>query len=113
MRTAKLLKKLREAIQYAKLETAEFGDVCRLQAHMKYTPVKLADGRIVTEENVTEFIRERVRLHHSTWITYPLEQVAAEMQMDLKHEFERGTGRIWCIHCHCSASHPAHRRGST
>lgn len=113
MRVATLLSMVRKAISYAELETAQFGSVNQDQRHMRDVPVKFKDGRIVTEANVTEFIRERVCLHHQSWIIGPLVCVATEMQREIKHNFDGGTvrGYYGCSHCGMGANHSSHHRG--
>lgn len=47
------------------------------------TPVTFEDGRVVTENNVSDFIRERLRLYNGTWITGILEDVIDQMVVSI------------------------------
>lgn len=115
MKTVSMLKRLRDAVQYAKLETAEFGTICRFQQSSKEDrPVRFNDGRIVNEANVTEFIRERVRIHHDSWIISNLEQVIFELQRQVKHTYEPWGDVQWrskyCLLCNELENHRSHKK---
>lgn len=57
---AKLLALMKEALESAALTNAEFGQITR-------------SGPFPTSERqVTKFIRDRVSLHHQSWIIRPL-----------------------------------------
>lgn len=107
MKTKKVLKLLRDAATSATLKTAQFGSVCADQEPLRSAPVKFNDGRIVTESNVTEFIRERVRLYHKSWIIGRIESAIEEIQSMVPHKFE-GV-KYYCTKCGKSAEHRSHK----
>ena len=65
-----IMEALNDARRYAKLKDMRVGNICCNQD----APVTFADGSAVTERNVDAFIRERVRIHHGTWIVGQIEQ---------------------------------------
>lgn len=71
MKKQKAIALLRRAVKCARLESASFNNVCAHDAE----PAKFQNGTPVTEGNVTDFIRERVRRHHDTWIVAPILEV--------------------------------------
>lgn len=71
----RIVERLQNVRRISTLETSSFHNICATQK----TPVKFEDGRSVTEANVDEFIKERVRLHHVSWITQPLEEIIEQM----------------------------------
>jgi hypothetical protein len=71
----RIIDRLQHVRRVSTLETSSFRNICAF----KESPAKFEDGRAVTEGNVDEFIRERVRLHHSSWITQPLEEIIEQM----------------------------------
>lgn len=88
MKSVKVLTMLKRAAEYASLKTAEFGNIHRSIEDGPTAPVKFADGRLVTETNVTEFIRERVHYHHETWVIGYIEEAMTEIRSTLPHEFK-------------------------
>lgn len=79
MKLRKLEHLLLDAKKYAALEHASFSNICRTGN----SSVTFEDGRPVLENNVTEFIRERVRLHHESWIISPLEEALKMIDEEL------------------------------
>lgn len=111
MKSAQVLALVREAMKYARLETAEFGSIHRDTAIGRSNPVRNDAGEIVTEANVTEFIRERVASHHDSWIIGSLEQATELIQRDVKHRFMPVTRIPYlCIHCRENESHRSHTK---
>ena len=112
MRVAQMLAAVREAMKYARMETMEVGDVCRDQAHMRDKPVRNEAGEIVTEANVSDFIRERLRLHHGSWIIGTLEGVSQELQSELPHSYksEHNGFEGKCVYCDRYKSHRSHAK---
>lgn len=69
---------LNDAVKSAKLGTAWFDDI--QDGPAKGRRIFIQDERDdaprqVFEGSITDFIRERVRLHHGSWIVGPIEQV--------------------------------------
>lgn len=110
MKVRAMLATVREAMRYATLETAEFGSVTRHQGRGPIDPVRNSAGEIVTEANVTEFIRERVRLHHGTWIIGTLEDVSKELTSEVPHTYSSVSKRFEgdCQHCDRPKMHRSH-----
>lgn len=109
MKTTKVLSLLRDAIGAASLENADFSEVCRSPDR----PVIMSDGSPVTERNVTDFIRERVKLHHQTWVIGSIQQALREVKSSLIHKFEaecvtNGYPSIICRHCGYHKLHRSH-----
>lgn len=109
MRAARVLGLVREAMKYARLETAEFGSVTRHQGRGPIDPVRNSAGELVTEANVTEFIRERVEAHHGSWIIGTLTLASQELQSEVRHSFVPDDRLDWlCVHCAKSKEHRSH-----
>lgn len=108
MKSAQVLALVREAMKYARLETAEFGNIAPRDS---IRPVRNSAGEIVTEANVSDFIRERVEIHHASWIIGTLAQASELLQRDVRHSFVPVT-RIpfLCVHCRESQSHRSHAK---
>lgn len=110
MKVRAMLAAVREAMKYAALESAEFGSIHRDSEHGRTQPVRNSAGEIVTEANVTEFIRERVRIHHASWIIGTLAGVHMELMSEVPHTYSsafkgfEGT----CEHCGKGKSHRSH-----
>lgn len=43
------------------------------------SPATFEDGTPVLERNVDDFIRQRLRLHHHSWITDPIDTIIGEL----------------------------------
>jgi hypothetical protein len=111
MKTAYVLSLVREAMKYARLETAEFGEIWRDSQRGRTAPVRNSAGEIVTEANVTEFIRERVRAHQGTWVIGALMMASQELQSEVRHSFVADTHIEWlCVHCNKSKEHRSHAK---
>lgn len=67
----RIVERLQNIRRVSTLENSSFRNICAF----KDSPVRFEDGRLVNEGNVDEFIKERVRLHHFSWITQPLEEI--------------------------------------
>lgn len=106
-----MLAAVREAMKYATLENAEFGAIWRESPEGQFAPILNRAGEHVTEANVTEFIRERVRAHHSFWIIGTLESVQQQLVRETAHTFraDKGLG-FTCVHCGASESHRSHQK---
>lgn len=79
MKVKKILKQVELARRYALMESAEFGSVSAGQVTPE-PPVRMLNGDLVTESNVTAFIRERVRIYHAAWIIGNLDGAIQELQ---------------------------------
>ena len=105
MKVQALQSALRSALKHARLETASFG-------HLGHgnTPVKFEDGRSVTEANVSDFIRERVRLHHASWIIPQIETALALIAASQPHPHAPVfPGAQTCGVCHKGPEHSLHK----
>jgi len=71
MKIIELLKSARDA---SKLERSEFGTLFPPQPEDRRVPYP------TNENEVTPFIKDRVRLHHQTWITSPLDEVINQFE---------------------------------
>lgn len=67
--------KLVDIRRFATLKTMDVSEIFDRNA-----PVKMADGTPVTEKNVSDFIRERLRLHHDTYIIGPLDELIKRLE---------------------------------
>lgn len=70
--------RLNDAVKSAKLESASFDQIG--DGRKKGRRILIQDEgdeapRLVFEGTITDFIRERVRLHHGSWIVGPIEEV--------------------------------------
>jgi len=115
MKVAQMLAAVREAMKYATLESMEVGSIHRHQGRGPIDPVRNEAGEIVTEANVSDFIRERLKLHHGSWIIGTLEGVAYELQAQIKHTYRAsGDGTQWhhkyCVYCNELESHGSHKK---
>ena len=112
MKVAAMLAAVREAMKYATLENAEFGSITRHQGRGPIDPVRNSAGEIVTELNVTEFIRERVKLHHSSWIIGTLVGVEQELMSEIPHSYVSAYKGFEgsCEHCGKPKSHRSHAK---
>jgi hypothetical protein len=111
MKIAAMLAAVREAMKYARLENAEFGEIWRDSARGRTAPVLNKDGELVTEANVSDFIRERVANHHGSWIIGTLEAVSQELQSEVRHSFVAEARVEWlCVHCRKSKEHRSHTK---
>jgi hypothetical protein len=103
---------LEKARGYATLEKAEFENPCGDRTR----PVRFFDGRLVTEENVTEFIRERIRAHHNTWVISNIDTAINHILAAHSHLFETNPmipDSEYCNLCHNGRNHRLHKRKST
>lgn len=62
------------ALDHARMEVCDFGRLGHGNARPTFD-----DGRVVTEANVTEFIRERTGRWRRSWIIIPLEEALKEL----------------------------------
>jgi hypothetical protein len=69
MKTKKLITQIENARFAATLERASFDHILARGDSL----ATFMDGSPVTENRVTEFIKERVDLHHRSWIIGPLD----------------------------------------
>lgn len=105
MKTQHMIDRLRDAIKAAGMENVSLGNCTGFQDK----PVTFKDGRLVTEHNVTEFIRERLEAHHYSWIIGPVEEVLNTLRGTIKHEFEAYyPGGVICQLCSNSPHHKLH-----
>lgn len=112
MKVVQMLADVREAMKYARLETAEFGSLYRHQGDGLTAPIRNSAGEIVTEANVTDFIRKRVELHHASWIIGTLGCVAQELLSEIPHTYAsayQGFEGI-CEHCGRGKAHRSHTK---
>jgi hypothetical protein len=73
-----VLNSLRDARKSATLENASFDRVGRTKGCQVIVRVPYDDGEVhetVFEGSVTDFIRDRVRLHHGSWVIAPIDRV--------------------------------------
>ena len=70
-----VLSELREVRRMLTMETMSVGEIFDVNG-----PPKFADGRAVTEKNVSDFIRERTRLWRESWVLGPLDDVIARLE---------------------------------
>lgn len=111
MKAAHVLSLIREAMKYARMETAEFGSTHRDSHTGRTEPVRNSAGELVTEANVTEFIRERLECHHGSWIIGALAQASEEVQREVRHSFVADSRISWlCVHCRCDEKHRSHSK---
>lgn len=115
MKAAHVLDRLRDALSHVRMTNAEFGSVWRDQGDGPTAPVKFADGRLVTEQNVTEFIRERTKCYRDSWCEWPIIEAMQEVQSELPHKFEselysNGTPGYKCQHCNRPVGHRSHTK---
>lgn len=75
MKVKRIISLIKEADKHASLEYAAFGRLGTRDAVLKFE-----DGRLVTESNVTDFIRERVRAHHNSWVRGPIQTALKLLQ---------------------------------
>ena len=69
MQKKRIIGLVSDALKHVRMESCSFSDIC---CDQKKAPT-FADGRKVTEENVTAFIVERTRLWRQSWVESPLE----------------------------------------
>lgn len=69
----KLLSILREVIDHANLEHADFGSFWIQQKDLELPLPK-------TDKEVTAFIKQRVKTHHQSWIIRPLNNAIKEIE---------------------------------
>ena len=110
MKVAAMLAAVREAMKYARMENAEFGSITRHQGDGPTAPVRNSAGEIVTEANVSDFIRERVALHHGSWVIGTLETVVQELMSETPHTYVSAYKGFEssCEHCGKQKSHRSH-----
>lgn len=70
---------LMEARRAATLERSSFTNVCTPGNR----PATFANGDPVLENNVTDFIRERVKLHHASWIVSNIDEALEMIKREL------------------------------
>lgn len=68
--------RLREVYNHLQMQTCSFDRIGTPKAQPR-----LDDGTIVTERNVTQFIRERTRLWRESWVLGPLLDVIIELEL--------------------------------
>lgn len=66
---------LREIRDHATMKHMSVGQ----SAFVGNIPLKMQDGTLVTEKNLDDFCRERLRIHHSSWIVEPLDELIAAL----------------------------------
>lgn len=75
-----VLSNLRDARESATLKHMDVGN-CTAQS---LAPVKMRDGTLVTEYNVSDFIRERLELYNHLWVIYPLDLAIEALEESIK-----------------------------
>ena len=76
MQLRKIRALIAEARRHATMENAGFKDICA-------SGVPMFNGEPLTEKHVTEFIKERTRLHRESWILPDLDEVLAEIDAEI------------------------------
>lgn len=74
-----LISRLQEVRRHSTMERMSVKNICTHPSNL----VTFEDGSPVTEFNVDNFIRERLRLYNSTWITGMLDDVIDQMVVSL------------------------------
>jgi hypothetical protein len=108
MKTKKLIEELERARHHATLETASFDNITAIRDK----PVTFADGRLVTEDNVTDFIRERVSQHHRSWIIGAIDSALEIARATVAHTYKPRFGQYGnsCSVCGKRRDHTLHRK---
>jgi hypothetical protein len=78
-----VLNDLRDARSSAALERASFEGVGKTKGMQVIVRIPYEDGEVhetVFDGSVTDFIRDRVRLHHGSWIIGPIDRILAWSQ---------------------------------
>lgn len=75
MKKKRIILRVESALAHASMFNAGFSNICVGGSERP----RFTDGRLVTEANVTEFIRERTDLWRRTWIISPLEAALEEL----------------------------------
>lgn len=106
MKVKAVQKLLHQATKHLTMEGASFNYIgCAADR-----PVMMKDGRLVTEDNVTEFIRERTELWRQTWPVGCIEEAQALIAADQPHPFVKSpTGMGWCDVCRKGPNLGLHR----
>lgn len=73
----KIRRTLEEAVRHARMVHLAVGHGAFVGRNK---PVTFENGRTVTEGNVDDFIRERLQLHHDSWVIGPIEMVLKDLQ---------------------------------
>lgn len=82
----RIIDRLQEVRRLSTMERMSVTNICTPGNR----PATFEDGRPVLENNVNDFIRERLRLYNYTWITGPLEEIIEQMVASI---YGSGTGR--------------------
>lgn len=109
MKTRKLRELLNEALIHAKFERCDFkcigGDSKRLG-----TAVRMAEGSLVTEAKVNDFIWERTRIYRHSWIIGLLAEALRMIEAETPHKWEpRSDGVQTCAYCNFGPKHRLHK----
>jgi hypothetical protein len=75
----RLIERLQEVRRHSTMSQLGVSYICK----PGNSPATFEDGRPVLENNVNDFIRERLRLYNSTWITQPLDEVIEQMVVSI------------------------------
>lgn len=108
MRLKAIQKALQQAYNASTLKNSEFGPVWRNQG--KPIPVTMADGSPVTENNVTDFIRERTHLYRATWVLPFIQEAMDLVSATQPHQFAPAhPGLSRCDLCGMGSVHRLHK----
>jgi hypothetical protein len=83
----RIIERLQEARRASTMERMSVSNILVPGNRLAY----FEDGRSVLENNVNDFIRERLRLYNHSWITDPLEEIIEQLVASI---YGSGTGRI-------------------
>ncbi len=75
----RIIQRLQEVRRLSTMDRMSVNDICATGS----SPATFEDGRPVLESNVSDFIRERLRLYNASWITEPLEDIIKQMVASL------------------------------
>lgn len=75
----RIIERLQEVKRLSTMEKMSVTNICTAGN----TPATFEDGRPVLENNVNDFIRERLRLYNRSWITDPLDEIIDQMVVSI------------------------------